>query len=125
MRPVVPSFLLLSLHLLAASVHAGQSDQPGSVLERGRAIYERQCISCHGPNGIGTTDAPSPIFGDRPTSDLSDLISRTMPKGSPGDCIGDDARVVAEWMQQEFYSPEAQARLNPPRIELKIGRAHV
>ncbi len=118
MRPVVRSFLLLSLHLLAASVDAGQSGQPGSVLERGRAIYERQCISCHGPNGIGTTEAPSAIFGDRPTSDLADLISRTMPQDSPGDCIGDDARVVAEWMQQAFYSPEAQARLNPPRIEL-------
>lgn len=88
------------------------------VLERGRSIYETQCLSCHGDNGAGTPDVPSPIFGDRPTSDLAHLISRTMPKDSPGDCTGDDARAVAEWMQKAFYSPEAQARLKPPRIEL-------
>ena len=87
------------------------------VLERGRAIYESHCISCHGANGSGTTEVPAPIFGDRPTSDLADLVTRTMPEGSPEDCVGDDARAVAEWMQQQFYSPEAQARLNPPRIE--------
>ncbi len=88
------------------------------AMERGRAVYEEKCISCHGLNGMGTAEAPSPIFGDRPTSDLADLITRTMPEGSPEDCAGDDARAVAEWMQQTFYSPEAQARLNPPRVEL-------
>lgn len=92
--------------------------QPPSALERGRAIYEAQCIGCHGPNGSGTTEVPAPIFGDRATSDLAELIERTMPEGSPEDCVGDDARLVAEWMQNAFYSPEAQARLNPPRTEL-------
>ena len=32
--------------------------------------------------------------------------------------MGDDAQAVAEWMQRTFYSPEAQALINPPRIEL-------
>lgn len=94
-----------------------QADET-AVLERGRAIYEAQCISCHGVNGAGTPDVPAPIFGDRATADLANLIDRTMPEGSPQDCVGDDARAVAEWMQREFYSPEAQARLNPPRFEL-------
>ena len=97
---------------------ADQSTAQNLVLERGRAVYESRCVSCHGINGRGTTEVPAPIFGDRPTSDLADVVSRTMPEGSPEDCTGDDARAVAEWMQQEFYSPEAQARLNPPRIEL-------
>ena len=101
-------------HLVASDPSAAQNP----VLERGRAVYESRCISCHGANGIGTTEVPAPIFGDRPTSDLADLVTRTMPEGSPEDCAGDDARAVAEWMQQQFYSPEAQARLNPPRIEL-------
>ncbi|MFN9040815.1 MAG: DUF1592 domain-containing protein, partial [Planctomyces sp.] len=57
-------------------------------------------------------------FGDRSLADLADLITRTMPEGSPEDCVGDDAVAVAEWMLAAFYSPEAQARLNPPRLEL-------
>ncbi len=122
-----PSAGLLCLLLLTVRVDAAQADdapspagQPAaqdSVLERGRAVYESLCISCHGVNGSGTTEVPAPIFGDRPTSDLADLVTRTMPEGSPEVCVGDDARAVAEWMQQQFYSPEAQARLNPPRVE--------
>lgn len=124
MRPIA-GFLSLLLLSATGSVRADSSansaDQLTSqnpVLERGRAVYESRCLSCHGPNGSGTPDVPAAIFGDRPTSDLADLVARTMPEGSPADCIGDDARAVAEWMQQQFYSPEAQARLNPPRIEL-------
>ena len=121
-----PSAGLLCLLLLSAPVDAVRADDLPSpaghsvaqdpVLERGRAIYESMCISCHGANGSGTVEVPAPIFGDRPTSDLADLVTRTMPDGSPEDCVGDDARAVAEWMQQQFYSPEARARLNPPRV---------
>lgn len=101
---------LAAVRLVSASADA--------ALERGREIYEERCIRCHGPNGTGTKEFPAPIFGDRPTSDLADVISRTMPEDAVGDCVGDDARAVAEWMQSAFYSPEAQARMNPPRIEL-------
>ncbi len=124
MRPNA-GFLCLLLLSASLAVRADdisqttdQSSAQNPVLERGRAVYESRCVSCHGVNGSGTTDVPAPIFGDRPTSDLADLVTRTMPEGSPEDCTGDDARAVAEWMQQQFYSPEAQARLNPPRIEL-------
>ena len=124
MRPYA-GFLCVLLLSANVAVRADDTTQPAdqtnvqnTVFERGRAVYESRCVSCHGANGSGTTDVPAPIFGDRPTSDLADLVTRTMPEGSPEDCTGDDARAVAEWMQQEFYSPEAQARLNPPRIEL-------
>ena len=89
-----------------------------ALTARGQQIYQERCISCHGVNGQGTPQAPAPIFGDRSLADLADLITRTMPEGSPEDCVGDDAVAVAEWMQAAFYSPEAQARLNPPRLEL-------
>ena len=124
MRPYAGFLYML---LLSANVAVRADDTPHTadqtsaqnpVLERGRAVYVSRCVSCHGVNGRGTTNVPAPIFGDRPTSDLADLVTRTMPEGSPEDCTGDDARAVAEWMQQQFYSPEAQAKLNPPRIEL-------
>ncbi len=113
-------FIVLSVFVIVSPATA--QDLEGNVsaqrLERGRQVYEAKCQSCHGTNGIGTPEVPAPIFGDRSTLDLADLISRTMPEGSPEDCVGEEAEVVAEWMQHTFYSPEAQAKLNPPRVEL-------
>jgi hypothetical protein len=106
--------LLTLVVLLAGSVAADEQ----SALGRGAQIFADQCADCHGPRGEGTVDVPAALFGDRPTVGLADVISRTMPDGAPEDCVGEDARAVAEWMQQAFYSPEAQARLNPPRIQL-------
>ncbi len=107
---LVMALLVCGRSVSAVAVHDEKS--------RGQLIYEQRCISCHGVNGQGTPQTPAPIFGDRSLADLADLITRTMPEGSPEDCVGDDAVAVAEWMQQAFYSPEAQTRLNPPRLEL-------
>lgn len=114
MRHLSMFAFLLNILLTACS----QGDEPSDIPDRGRLLYEAKCLSCHGTNGAGTPEAPTPLFGDRPVSELADIIDRTMPQGAPDQCTGDDARAVAEWMQQAFYSPEAQARLNPPRIEL-------
>lgn len=114
-------FLLLcatSLESAAAIDEPQQNSKDTSATVRGQQIYQDRCISCHGVNGQGTPQVPAPIFGDRSLADLADLITRTMPEGAPEDCVGDDAVAVAEWMQGAFYSPEAQARLNPPRLEL-------
>jgi Protein of unknown function (DUF1592)/Protein of unknown function (DUF1588)/PA14 domain/Cytochrome C oxidase, cbb3-type, subunit III len=102
--------------LLFQMQHARPDDT--ELQQRGLEIFVEQCADCHGEHGEGTVDVPSPLFGDRLTIELSDIITRTMPDGSPEDCVGDDSAAVAAWMQQAFYSPEAQARLNPPRIQL-------
>lgn len=84
----------------------------------GAKIYSQKCASCHGSSGQGTEDVPHQLFGDRSTFELAEVISNTMPEGEPEECEGEDAKIVAEWMRQEFYSPQAQARINPPRRRL-------
>ncbi|MCP4788143.1 MAG: DUF1592 domain-containing protein [Fuerstiella sp.] len=87
--------------------------------QRGAKIFAEQCATCHGKAGEGTADNhPDPLFGDKPTIDLAETIAATMPEDEAGKCTGDDAAAVAEWMQATFYSPEAQARINPPRTKL-------
>lgn len=91
----------------------------GADVSRGEKLFRQHCAVCHGPLGEGTSDSyPEKLFGDQPTIDLAEYISEAMPEGEPEVCTGDDAKAVAEWMQGAFYSPEAQARLNPPRRSL-------
>lgn len=44
---------------VAATAHAAKDDPPPfdqTLLQHGRAIYQRQCASCHGPQGEGAPD---------------------------------------------------------------------
>ena len=84
----------------------------------GEQIYRRQCASCHGVLGEGSEDYPRPLAGDRSTAQLARLIERTMPEDDPGTCVGEEARRVAAYIYDGFYSKTAQARNKPPRIEL-------
>jgi hypothetical protein len=57
-------------------------------------------------------------MGDLPVSELAKLITNTMPDGDPESCTGPDAEAVAAYIHDAFYSPIAQARLRPVRVEL-------
>jgi cytochrome c553 len=86
---------------------------------RGKAIYVEQCARCHGDAGQGVKDEyDKPLVGDKSVAELSTLIAKTMPEDDPGSCVGPDARSVAEFIYDAFYSPLAQERLRPARIEL-------
>src|SRR5262249_25837100 len=85
----------------------------------GKEIYRQRCASCHGPAGEGTPENyPQPLIGDRSVAQLTRFIARRMPKDDPGTCVGADARDVAAYIYDAFYSPAAQARNQRPRIEL-------
>lgn len=84
----------------------------------GAKIYQNTCAACHGEKGEGTDVYKSPLIGDLSVSELAAYISKTMPEGSPEDCVGDDAQAVAQYIHDAFYSPIAQARNRPARIEL-------
>ena len=94
---------------LAAQVPA----QPGAV------IYQKLCVECHGKNGEGVKDKyDEPLHGNRSAEALAKRIARTMPDDDVGACVGEDAKQVAAYIYDAFYSPKAQARLQPPEFDL-------
>lgn len=85
----------------------------------GEQIYKEQCAACHGAKGEGVDEHyPNPLIGDRSLMELTQYIEKSMPEDDPGKCIGDDAAQVAAFVFDAFYSPIAQARNKPVRIEL-------
>ncbi len=85
----------------------------------GEQIYKTLCATCHGATGQGDNKHyPQPLAGDRSVRELAEYIDKTMPEKEPEKCVGEEARKVAEYIHGAFYSPIAQARIRPPRIEL-------
>ncbi len=85
----------------------------------GKEVFVTQCARCHGDRGQGTEEFhPEPLIGDRSMAQLAALIAETMPQDTDEKCTPEDAAKVAAYIYGEFYSPEAQVRNKPPRVEL-------
>ena len=85
----------------------------------GEAIYKEQCAACHGAKGEGVNELyPHPLIGDRSLGELTEYVEESMPEDDPAKCVGADAAKVAAFVHESFYSPVAQARNRPARIEL-------
>lgn len=84
----------------------------------GLAIYQAQCLRCHGEHGTGTPQVPAPLVGDRSPDQLTRYIHDTMPEDDPGAVTGEAARAVADYVHATFYSAVARDRNRPPRVEL-------
>ena len=93
---------------------------PAAAQERtGAVIYQEQCARCHGNKGEGVDEHyPHPLIGDRSLAELITYIDESMPEDDPARCTGEDAQKVAAFVFDSFYSPVAQARNRPARIEL-------
>lgn len=112
--PVVLSAvgLLVASFGFSASLWADQ-------LQRGKSIYAKQCLSCHGQGGRGETDGyEDKLIGDASIGELTQVIVETMPEEDPDRCVGDDAKAVAEFIHESFYSEVAQLRGRPARRQL-------
>ncbi|MBA4065405.1 MAG: hypothetical protein C0501_17165 [Isosphaera sp.] len=106
-----PLLLTAGLVVLAAS-------QARAADPDGQQIYKQMCSRCHGPAGEGTKKVPAPLVGDRSVPQLAALIDRTMPEDDPDKLDAAGSKAVAAYISEAFYSPAAQARLKPPRVEL-------
>ncbi len=104
-------FLCLPVVLLPGTVAAADLT--------GEQIYRQQCASCHGASGEGNpAKYEYRLEGELSQGDLAKLIAKTMPKKAPRKCTAEESRKVAAYIYDAFYSPAAQARNKPPRIEL-------
>ncbi len=88
-------------------------------VSRGEEIYNRLCAKCHGAQGEGNDDHyPNPLVGDRSLKELGQYIEESMPEKEPEKCDAEESRAVAAFIYDKFYSPVAQARNKPARVEL-------
>ncbi|QDV57175.1 PA14 domain protein [Rosistilla oblonga] len=95
------------------------AEDPAALAKRGKQLYVAQCASCHGDQGQGVNDRyEEPLFGDLAAEDLARVIHETMPSEKPEACVDQDALAVAEYMIGQFYTAEARAKNQPPRITL-------
>ncbi|MGE3820722.1 MAG: DUF1592 domain-containing protein [Isosphaeraceae bacterium] len=105
--------------VIIASASPARADETNPSSSPGARIYQKLCVSCHGTNGEGTPDDyPRALVGDRSIDQLTRLIEKTMPEDDPEACVAEDARAVATYIHDAFYSRVAQARNAPPRVEL-------
>jgi len=114
MAATSPRFLSSWLILWSASAaFAADAAHPG------KAVYDKQCLECHGDRGQGVEGRyDEPLIGERTLEALARKIEKTMPEDNEDACVGEDAKAVAEYIYHAFYSPEAQARVNPPARDL-------
>src|SRR5262249_8433876 len=109
--PAARSCALTLLLLASSSLPAAE--------DAGKKIYTQKCATCHGPTGQGVKGKYSKLLiGDKSVQQLTAAIAKTMPEDNPGTCVGADAEAVAKYIYDAFYSPTAQARNKPARIDV-------
>ena len=105
----------LALWLLAIT-----ACNPGMAADRtGQQIYADLCLKCHGQIGEGVeAEYPDRLQGELSVLELAKLIDKTMPYKAPEKCDAEESQKVAAYIHDAFYSPIAQERNRPARIEL-------
>jgi hypothetical protein len=99
--------------MLTACAFAAPAEHPG------KALYQKLCAECHGSKGQGVEDEyDEALTGEKSIEALARQIDRTMPEDDPDKTTAADSKLIAEYIYEAFYSPDAQARNNPPRKDL-------
>jgi mono/diheme cytochrome c family protein len=128
MRPLrtIQTLLVAIALALPGSVGVAASPKRPSDAERGRELYERMCVSCHGSGARGDGPAtvglvvPVPdLSGKLPETSIEDLIKvvlegrATMP-GYSATIDTYDARRVLRHMSKLAQNPAPPPREAPP-----------
>jgi hypothetical protein len=85
----------------------------------GQQIYAEMCAKCHGKSGEGSDeDYPERLQGELSVGELAKVIDKTMPYQHPEKIGAEESLLVSTFIHDAFYSPLAQERNRPARIEL-------
>ena len=90
---------------------------PSKPVLAGEKIFGRECAPCHGAKGEGTGAYARALIGNQSVGQLTNYIARSMPPGAKHLPLA-DAKKVAPYIFDAFYSPLAQERNRPARISL-------
>ncbi|HEY2572555.1 MAG TPA: DUF1592 domain-containing protein, partial [Verrucomicrobiaceae bacterium] len=105
--------------LIAGSLSLSLGAAPAPPSHPGAIMFQKLCAECHGKDGQGVEGKyDDPLVGDRSLDALTRKIEKTMPEDNEGACVGEDARQVAAYVYDAFYSPAAQARRPLPPKDL-------
>ncbi len=101
------------------SAHMFSETALAAGAEMGEKIYQKHCVSCHGAEGWGVADVnDKPLHGDKPFEELVQVIEETMPEEHPELCVGKDAKKVARYLYDNFYTAAARSKQQASRIQL-------
>lgn len=85
----------------------------------GQQLYVEHCAKCHGKAGEGSEeDYPERLVGELSVGELAGLIDKTMPYQHPEKIGPEESLLVSAYIHDAFYSPLAQERNRPARVEL-------
>ncbi len=117
--PRLPLLLLAGLAAAILLSALSCSVTPAASVAAGEQIYRRQCADCHGPAGEGVAGKyREALVGDWALPKLAHYVAKNMPEDAPETLSRRDADAVSAYIYHAFYSPAAQERLNPARIQL-------
>ena len=101
---------------MALALGASQGKPAKTTPPAGEDLFAARCAPCHGQKGVGGPGYKGPLTGNRSVEDLTKYVTASMPpgKGTPAP----QAKAIAIYMSGAFYSPLAQAKNKPPRVEM-------
>ncbi|MFZ4508020.1 MAG: DUF1592 domain-containing protein [Fimbriimonas sp.] len=116
---LVGSLLVLGASLSVPAGLGQTKKAPAAPAKKspGEIAFQKRCASCHGAKGEGGPGFAKPLMGTRSVSELTNFIKKQMPPG-PVKTPPADAAIIADFMHGAFYSPLAQERNRPARVEL-------
>src|SRR5437773_1271356 len=110
---------LLHLVLRLAVVLALLCVPAWAAEKNGKQIYAEMCAKCHGMNGEGSDEEyPERLQGELSVGELAKVIDKTMPYQHPEKVNAEESLLVSAFIHDSFYSPIAQERNRPARVEL-------
>ena len=116
--PAISRLVFALACLCALAVGCMNSARAAAPKHNGRQIYASKCARCHGPEGTGTKKHKKQLAGNLSVLQLADQIRKTMPEDDPETLTDQQARAVATFVHDAFYSAVARARNQPAKIDL-------